>query len=188
KYLQQAVSITGFNMPAFAREISVAQEIYGKCDQQLADGMMGSWAILHADQSQVKCLDMANHYFTPKRAARGQPNIAFQKEVDPYGVLANMVVSNAMHSYIHMDDNQVQYFTTFKGVGSERRFESCGPQIFCRGNIVQVQVSFVTILVWGNKYKMLVVLCSMALLDGSLSKVCMLLDNVNNGGTLTFKG
>ncbi|KAF8220722.1 hypothetical protein L208DRAFT_1020340, partial [Tricholoma matsutake] len=105
----------------------------------------------------------------------------FQKDVDPYGVLVNVVVSDAMHSYIHTDDNQVQYFTTFKGVGSERRFESCGPQIFRIGDIVQVQVSFVTIPVQGNKHKMLVVLRSMALLDGSLSKVCTLLDNVNNG-------
>ena len=55
------------------------------------------------------------------QVAQGQLNIAFQKDVDPDGVLANMVVSNAMHSYIHTDDNQVQCFTTFKGVGSERR-------------------------------------------------------------------
>ncbi|KAF8229612.1 hypothetical protein L208DRAFT_1285997, partial [Tricholoma matsutake] len=186
KYLQQAVSITGFNMPAFARAISAAQEIYGKFDWQFTDSTMLSWAILSdVDQNQVKCLDMANHYFTPKRVAQGQPNVAFQKDVDPHSVLANMVVSDAVHSYIHMDNNQVQYFTTFKGVGSKR---SCGPQMFCIGDIIQVQVSFITIPVWGNNYKMLVVLHSMALLDGSLSNVCTSLINVNNGGTLTFKG
>ena len=99
----------------------MAQEIYGKFDQQFADGTMLSWAISDAGQGQVECLDMANHYFTPNRVAQGQPNVAFQKDIDPYGVLANIVVRDTVHSYIHTDDNQVQYFTTFKEDGGERR-------------------------------------------------------------------
>ncbi|KAF8229178.1 hypothetical protein L208DRAFT_1287968, partial [Tricholoma matsutake] len=53
------------------------------------------------------------------------------------------------------------------------RFEGCGPQLFCVGDIVQVQLSFMVIPVRGNNYKMLIVLCSMALLDGTFSKVHM---------------
>ncbi|KAF8231699.1 hypothetical protein L208DRAFT_1275604, partial [Tricholoma matsutake] len=67
KYLRQGVLITGFDMPIFARAISAAQEIYGKFDQQFADGMLLSWAMSHPDHEDAVCLDIANHYFTPKR-------------------------------------------------------------------------------------------------------------------------
>lgn len=32
-----------------------------------------------------------------------------------------MAAGDTVHSYIHTDDNQVQYFTTFKGAGGERK-------------------------------------------------------------------
>ncbi|KAF8218588.1 hypothetical protein L208DRAFT_1349767, partial [Tricholoma matsutake] len=73
--------------------------------------------------------------------------------------------------YMHTNDNQVQYFTTFIGKGGERKFKSCGLQTFRVGDIVQVQVSFIGIPVQGNNHKMLVVLHSIALLDNSLTKV-----------------
>jgi hypothetical protein len=58
--------------------------------------------------------------------------------------------------------------------------------MFRIGDIVQVQVSFVAIPVRGNKYKMLAVLRSMALLDGSLSKVRTLRVNVNDVRRINF--
>jgi len=45
----------------------------------------------------------------------------FQKEVDPHRVLVNMAASDAVYSYIHTEDNQVQYFMMFKGSGGERK-------------------------------------------------------------------
>jgi len=63
------------------------------------------------------------------------------------------------------------------------RFESCGPQLF---HIVQVQLSFVAIPVQGNNYKMLVVLCLMALLDGTLRKVHVQHCRFTKGNTLSF--
>ncbi|KAF8230718.1 hypothetical protein L208DRAFT_1280606, partial [Tricholoma matsutake] len=168
KYLRQAVSITGLDTSAFARAVSAAQEIYGKFDWQFTDGTMMLWATSDVNQGQAECLDIANHYFTLKQSTQGLSSIAFQKEVDPHGVLANMAVGDAVHSYIHMDDNEVQYFTRLKGVSGERKFN---PQLFHVSNIIQVQLSFVVIPVRGNNYKMLVVLHSMVLLDGTFSKV-----------------
>ena len=121
KYLRQGVSITGFDTPTFARAISAAQEIYGKFDRQFADGTLLSWATSHQDHEKVVCLDVANRYFTPKQNTRGLLSIPFQEEVDPRGVLVNMATGDTVHSYIHTDDNQVQYFTTFKGVAGERK-------------------------------------------------------------------
>jgi hypothetical protein len=121
KYLRQGVSITGFDTSIFARAISAAQEIYGKFDRQFADGTLLSWATSHLDHEDAVCLDIANRYFTLKRNTRGLPSVPFQEEVDPRRVLVNMAAGDAVHSYIHTDDNQVQYFSTFKGLAGERK-------------------------------------------------------------------
>jgi len=51
----------------------------------------------------------------------GYLSVCFQEEVDPYRVLVNMAVGDAAYSYVHTDDNQVQYFMTLKGVGGQRK-------------------------------------------------------------------
>ena len=55
------------------------------------------------------------------------------------------------------------------------RFETCEPQIFRVGDIVQAQLSFVVIPVKGRRRKMLTVLRSLALLDGkfAITLVCL---------------
>ena len=53
----------------------------------------------------------------------------------------------------------------------EGGFVSSELQMFCIGNIVQVQLSFVVIYVKGGRRKMLTVLRLIALLDGTFSKV-----------------
>jgi hypothetical protein len=52
-----------------------------------------------------------------------------------------------------------------------RRFEKCEPQMFRVGDIVEVQLSFVGVPIKEKHRKMLVVLRSMALLDGQFSMV-----------------
>jgi len=83
--------------------------------------MLLSWAMSHLNHEKAECLDIVNCYFTPKRNAGGLPSVSFQEEVDPYGVLVNMAAGNAVYSYVYTDNNQVQYFTTSKGVGGQRK-------------------------------------------------------------------
>ncbi|KAF8231235.1 hypothetical protein L208DRAFT_1278171, partial [Tricholoma matsutake] len=52
--------------------------------------------------------------------------------------------------YVHMEDNIVHYFTMQKDVSGKRKFESCEPQMFHVGDIVQLQLSFVVIPVKGG--------------------------------------
>ncbi|KAF8233119.1 hypothetical protein L208DRAFT_1558599 [Tricholoma matsutake] len=52
------------------------------------------------------------------------------------------------------------------------RFRACKPQIFWIDDIVQAQLLFIVIPVKGGFCKMLAMLRSLALLDGSFSKVC----------------
>ena len=49
--------------------------------------------------------------------------------------------------------------------------DTVNPQIFCIGDIVEAQVSFIAAPLKNNKYKMIVVLRSIALLDPTFSQV-----------------
>jgi len=83
--------------------------------------MLLSWATSHLDHKKAECLEITNHYFTLKRNTGGLSSVSFQEEVDPYRVLVNMAASDVVYSYVHTDNNQVQYFITLKGVGGERK-------------------------------------------------------------------
>ena len=111
--------------------------------------------------------------------------------MDPQDILTNMMSGSIYHSFIHAEDNQVQYYKSCKDVDGDRkygshayhqnlrfeinpwslRFETCGPQTFCISDIVEVQVSFVGVPLKDKRCKMLVVLRSLALLDGRFSVV-----------------
>lgn len=51
------------------------------------------------------------------------------------------------------------------------RFQSAQPQTFRNGDLVELQVSFVAIPLRGERYKMVTVLRSIALLDGRYGQV-----------------
>jgi hypothetical protein len=51
------------------------------------------------------------------------------------------------------------------------RFKKCGPQTFRVGELVEIQLSFVGVLLKEKHRKVLIVLRSMALLDGQFSIV-----------------
>lgn len=53
----------------------------------------------------------------------------------------------------------------------EQSVEAVNPQIFRIGDIVEAQVSFIAVPLKNNKYKMIVVLRSIALLDATFSQV-----------------
>ena len=54
------------------------------------------------------------------------------------------------------------------------RYNTWEPQMFCISDIVQAQLSFAVIPIKGGRRKMLSILRSLALLDGSFSVVCNL--------------
>ena len=62
-----------------------------------------------------------------------------------------------------------------KLIVTTHRFDSCEPQMFRAGDIVQAQVSFVVIPIKGGKRKMLSVLRSVAHLDGRFANVSNLI-------------
>jgi hypothetical protein len=183
--------LTGLGSPTFTSALEAAGEVYGYFDRQFSEGILDSWTSSEEKCFSFPCLDISNCYLTPLKEANG-PEIAFQKGVDPRGILRGMAIGDGTCSYVHTEENQVQYFSscrdrsgtlkslsrtfTYTDLNSHCvRFQQCEPQTFRNGDIVQVQLSFVVIPVKGGHRKMLTILRSVALLDRSfqVSQVCI---------------
>jgi hypothetical protein len=89
--------------------LEAANEIYGYFDRQFSEGVLDSWTSSDEKPFGFPCIDISNRYLTPAKEAKGQ-EIAFQKGVDPRGVLRGMANGDGTCSYVHTEDNQVQYF------------------------------------------------------------------------------
>ena len=111
RYLRQRVVLTGLGSATFTSALEAAGEVYGCFDRQFSEGILESWTCSEEKSFGFPCLDVSNRYLTPAKEAKGQ-EVAFQKGVDPRGVLRGMVNSDGTCSYVHTEDNQVQYFMT----------------------------------------------------------------------------
>ena len=74
---------------------------------------MESWCSSDEKAFGFPCLDISNRYLTPEKEAKGQ-DVGFQKGVDPQGVLRGMAMGDGTCSYVHTEDNQVQYFVSYR--------------------------------------------------------------------------
>ncbi|KAF8221474.1 hypothetical protein L208DRAFT_1327778, partial [Tricholoma matsutake] len=172
-YLQQGITLTGLGTPTFEWAVDAAQEIYRLFDQSFEDGMLESW-MTSTTQSTTGCsLNASNRYVTSKKDAPQMVHIPFSPAIDPRGFLEQMLKG----SYIHGDDNTVEYYQVYKNQDGTRRFQAVGPHTFCIGDIIEIQVSFIVVPLKEQKYKMLVVLHSITLLNKVYSQVSICLNN-----------
>jgi hypothetical protein len=91
--------------------LEAAREVYGCFDRQFSEGILDSWSTSEEQAFGFPCLDISNRYLTPAKEAKGQ-DTAFQKGVDPRGILRGMATGDETCSYVHTEDNQVQYFVS----------------------------------------------------------------------------
>ena len=103
--------MTGLGTPTFTSALEAAGKVYGYFDRQFSEGTLDSWSCSEEKTFGFACLDISNRYLTPENEAKGQ-DVAFQKGVDPHGVLRGMATGDGTCSYVHTEDNQVQYFET----------------------------------------------------------------------------
>ncbi|RDB19538.1 hypothetical protein Hypma_013366 [Hypsizygus marmoreus] len=75
--------------------------------------------------------------------------IPFREQVD----LRHILQSMAREDYVHMKNNQVLYFK--RCIDTTKKIK---PQLFCIGDIVEIQVSFIIVLLKGNQFKLMTVL------------------------------
>ncbi|KAF8224491.1 hypothetical protein L208DRAFT_1310985, partial [Tricholoma matsutake] len=169
KYLHQVVKLTGLGEASFSQAIAASQKIYGMFDCQFLDGALESWSLSHLGDSETECLDASNQYFMPSKDTPGMKSTPFHIGIDPQHILANMMSG---------EDGERRYgnptcHCTFvlKDNLQSNRFKKCEPQMFCVGDIVKVQLSFVGVPLKETCWKMLVALWSIALLDRQFSMV-----------------
>ena len=111
RYLRQRIVLTGLGSAAFTSALEAAGEIYGSFDRQFSENILESWTSSEEKSFDFPCFEISNRYLTPAKEAKGQ-EIAFQKGVDPRGILRGMAIGDGTCSYIHTEDNEVQYFIT----------------------------------------------------------------------------
>ena len=109
RYLRQSVVLTGLGSAAFMGALQAAGEVYGCFDREFSEGILDSWSSSEEKSFGFPCLDISNRYLTPAKEAKGE-NIPFQKGVDPRGILRGMAMGDGTCSYVHTEDNEVQYF------------------------------------------------------------------------------
>ncbi|KAF8230826.1 hypothetical protein L208DRAFT_1279824 [Tricholoma matsutake] len=133
-------------------------------DRSFAHGELNSWTLTSVNDPS---LDALNHYFMPIKDSLCLESIPFQENIDPHGVLAKMLAAPGVQC-IHTEENEVEYCRGFRQLDGQYKyvFESCGPQTFRKGDIVEIQFSFMVVPIRpdpikGKQCKMLVVLhCS----------------------------
>lgn len=117
RYLQQVISLTGFNSVPFSQLIENIHFAQMKFARQFKDGLLEDWksSVLY---EQYLSIDSANRYFTP--AADVPPtadHLTFGLDVDPESVLNNVLKDRQL---VHLKDNEVLYFELFQKDGRRR--------------------------------------------------------------------
>ena len=179
-YLKQSVSLTALGVEGFQTAVESIEEIHRLFSRNFPEGALEGWA-----PSQFEgflTIDAANRFFTHCSLANAADIIPFSTTIDPDGVLKKGITER----YIHTSENVVEYYektTVGERTRSEyidnytghylslSRYISINPVKFQYGDIVEAQVSFQTVALKGGKYKMLVVLRALTLLDAMPTKV-----------------
>jgi hypothetical protein len=149
----------------------------------MPEASLESWA-LTASTALGSIFEASNRYFTSKRDAPDMVPVPIPPSIDPHGILENLKKGG----FIYGEENEVYYYraheTTSSGtkryeiyipkdtalMKEPKSVETVNPQIFRVGDIVEAQVSFIVVPLKDKKYKMIVVLRSIALLDATFSQ------------------
>ncbi|KAF9465631.1 hypothetical protein BDZ94DRAFT_1306973 [Collybia nuda] len=168
KYLRQSLTISGLGTTKFDQALAAATEIYGAFDRTFPDGQLESWSASgFISPGDFSALDASNRYMIPRRDVPKAQHQPFPPHVDPKRILEEMAIGS---EHVHTEENSVFYFTSHLVGPGKRTFVDAPPQTFRIGDIVEVQVSFVAVPLKGDQYKMLTILHSIALLDGSFGQ------------------
>ncbi|KAH7905812.1 hypothetical protein BJ138DRAFT_1017203 [Hygrophoropsis aurantiaca] len=162
RHIRQHVTVTGLGQKAFDQAVSNLYGIHTMLARQVPPGALESWQ--PSEYRGYTALDIQNRYFTPRKFANGQAKIAFDKLCDDNHYLEDSSTPELYHTY----DNHVDYYAA-----AEAGAQTIAPSSFRAGDIVEVCLSAVMAPVSADKYKMLIVMRSMAAVDTSHTMVSM---------------
>jgi hypothetical protein len=181
KYLRQSVMLTGFGSDIIKKAIDNIRYIHGLFDQEFMQGELEAWT--PGRFGQFDAIDISNRYFTRRCDMNGEAPIQFSHAIDPENILTNALSND----FVHIQENVVEYYeavekdnkikweycysfqrTTYKNA---YRYIDINPGRIQRGDVLEIQASFIVVPLKAKKYKMLVVLRAITVLDNSATKV-----------------
>ncbi|TFK48422.1 hypothetical protein OE88DRAFT_1647017 [Heliocybe sulcata] len=162
QYLKQSVQLTGLSTETWESVTEGISIIHRHMSRSFKDGMMLPW--MHSEYQGYTCMDIPCRYFTAQRHLDPSSGIAFDKQVDPRGVLTRLQDD----TWFHTADNVVNYYSVTEIGDQNAMYTRVNPAIFRIGDIVEVELAFMAIPT-GDSCKLGLLLRAVALLDCSLS-------------------
>ena len=110
RFLRQGITLTGLQTPTFTKAAEAIRDIHSHFDRQFQEGALEEHAKDQQETEELDRIDMWNRYFTPAREAKEMRAMPFLPGVDTQGTLRSMAQEDSNCTYIHTEDNQVQYY------------------------------------------------------------------------------
>lgn len=112
--MRQSVMLTGLSSPIFDEAIASIYEIQNMFRRTVVMGTMEEW-VPSVFKEHVS-IDVGNRYFTPRKYALQDQQIAFSANIDPHNIL-----SEAMgDELVHVEENHVEYYEARKENGGTK--------------------------------------------------------------------
>lgn len=99
------MSLTGLGTPTFEAAMRGVLDVYALFSSHVARDAMKNCENIDS-YGEYTALQLSNRYFSSVKKAMGQKCVAFDKEVDPYGILTNFENGN----HVHCESNVVEYY------------------------------------------------------------------------------
>ena len=111
-YLRQYVELTGFGSQKFQMIVESLRRLHQMLARQVPEGAMEQYTVGHVNGFDT--IQLSTRYFTSRRDDPVNPQVPFDRLVDPKGFLA----SSSNEAYFHGEDNRVLYYM-LKGDGEK---------------------------------------------------------------------
>ncbi|TFK59689.1 hypothetical protein BDN72DRAFT_780405, partial [Pluteus cervinus] len=161
QFLQQNVTLTGLATSSFQQSKTALIGMHAVLSRQFPEGRVAFWNAAGPD------IILSNRLFTNVLEAGELESVPFAENIDPKGILADMLGG----SLIHTKENQVEYYQRYADLGRNYKYLPASPQIFRIGDLVEAQFSLVVYKMKGENYVLKPMLYSLALLDGQFADV-----------------
>ncbi|KZP16751.1 hypothetical protein FIBSPDRAFT_748313 [Athelia psychrophila] len=163
-FVRQQIQLTGLECSIFKRTVQTIQRLDHLLSRQVPDGKMDPLQLPSAFCDTA--LEPGNRYFTARRDDPDSKDLPFDPAVDPKGILEGIRTS----SYFHGQDNQVMYFVALADDG-QHKFAHVSPMHFRVGDIVEAQITLACVPIKKDKFKTVLHLRSIAMMDSSHTQV-----------------
>ncbi|KAI0037262.1 hypothetical protein FA95DRAFT_1614430 [Auriscalpium vulgare] len=165
-WAKQAVKICGLGSQIFDSAIRGLRTLECRIAALYKVGAVQEWS--PSAIGEWPSLDFATRYVTPHAFAKGQHAVPFPKDVDPQGIL----LKTTSPVGIHLEDNHVLYYEACHIEKNKVVYQPVDPAVIRIGQIVQLQVAFTSVPLWGKKgqHQLACKLRSLVILDRNVQE------------------